>query len=145
MSEVFEAIEFPAVPKQPFRVKTWPHGGISKGIDNFGDSLTVQSELEHTLISNILKHFEVTGVLPSNGRVAMPADVYLGGDDFQSLRERISEAERAGITEDALNNLNNGDEQKDEHVDNYADTDDSQHGSQGSMAAPVQGQQSAGE
>lgn len=144
MSEVFEAIEFPALPKAPFKAKVWPHGGISKGIDNFGDSLTVQSELEHTLISNILKKFEVTGVLPTTGRVAMPADVFLGGDDFQSLRERLDEAQRAGITEDALDKLQNGDV-NDEHEHNHADTDDSQHGTEGGVAAPVQGQQSAGE
>lgn len=115
--------------------KVFPYAGESEGLKDFDESMTVQSELEGTKIGNILKKFQVTGVLPTVGRVALPADTFFGGEDFQSLSNKISEAREAGVTPEMLEGEVNEDES--EHRD--PDTDDSEHRSQGGVAAPSDG------
>lgn len=79
-----------------------PYSGASEGLSFDEPSRAVQSEKESTLISSILKRFAATGVLPSVGRVALPADILLGGDDFQSLNERLDRARRSGVSEEVI-------------------------------------------
>lgn len=83
-------------------MRKFPYAGCDAGIADFGDSLTVQSELANTKIENILKRFQVTGVLPSVGRVALPADQFFGGEDFDSLAAKLSDAKACGIDEATL-------------------------------------------
>lgn len=83
-------------------MRKFPYTGCDAGLMDFGDSLTVQSELANTKIENILKRFQVTGVLPTVGRVALPADQFFGGDDFDSLAAKLSDAKTAGIDEAVL-------------------------------------------
>lgn len=82
--------------------RKWPYFGVSEGISDFDESLTVQSELESTKINTILKKFQVTGVLPNVGRASLPADVYFGGEDFQDLQQKLLEARNSGLTEEKL-------------------------------------------
>lgn len=105
----------------------FPYTGVSEGISDFGDSLCVKSLYPDTRISDILRRFRVTGVLPSVGRMALPADVVFGDADFASLRARLDEARAAGVTEAQIEELING------KVNGVVDTSDGQSSVEGGM------------
>lgn len=117
----------------------YPYRGLSKGITDFDDSLCVGSVYPSTRIGDILHRFSVSGVLPTVGRAAIPADLVCGGEDFSSLRAKIDELRAEGVTPEQIEEMING------NVGNHADPADSEHGSEGRVesVANNQGQQPA--
>lgn len=114
--------------------RKFPYTGQSEGLKDFDESLTVQSELESTKIGNILHKFQVTGVLPNSGRVALPADTFFGGEDFQSLSNKLFEAKENGIDVETLEEI-----EKNERESDNSDTVGAEHGAEGDLGASAEG------
>lgn len=100
----------------------YPYRGVSQGLTDFGDSMCVASVYPSTRIGDILHRFSVTGVLPQVGRAAIPADLVCGGEDFNSLRNKIDDLRAQGVTMEQIEEMLNG------NFDDHANPDDSQHG-----------------
>lgn len=109
----------------------YPYRGVSSGITDFGDSMCVASVYPSTRIGDILHRFSVSGVLPQVGRAAIPADLVCGGEDFNSLRNKIDDLRSQGITMEQIEEMLNGE------VSGNVDSDDSKHGSEGSLESPA--------
>lgn len=105
----------------------YPYRGVSQGLTDFGDSMCVASVYPSTRIGDILHRFSVTGVLPQVGRAAIPADLVCGGEDFNSLRNKIDDLRAQGVTMEQIEEILNG------NINDNVDSPDREHGVESSL------------